>query len=419
MNVNTTRFGVISLIAFLAALAILAWSGKYRPYDEQLIHIQAERILAPIDARIMNEPADLQVLLLSYGSTGDRTLTLQAWIALDAYPAMAPDIFARYGAHPNFQTILHRYGKDIIPVIHYFMVNDVLAIQAERALGKTLQNTTQSARKLWQSLSGQTPAFPPAPPASPPIENTPETRGAYAIRQIEADGHDLLGQFVIDRNGQVSRIQTKRVTQDIGDFLTSGLVNLERKSDTGTPLSTGDYASAAADTLLFATAFKLLRAGRSVAVAEQETATAGKATNTLKTSATRTPAQQLISRTRIFGASLMPHFPFLTRLGTWGAAIATTYVLLRHPSLINSLLGGLAHALDVPTWSVQLLGWFLIVGLLLSLLNRLTNLIWRPVRLGLHFARGARRILMAVFVRARRPRSTAGTSPDTPSKQPH
>lgn len=406
------RFSTLGPIAvlggLLGALAILIGGGHPRPYDEQLIHIQAERTLAPIDPRVMNEPADLQALLLAYGSTGDRVLQLKAWIALDTYPGMAPDILAHYGTAPEFQAILRRYGEAIIPVIHYFRVNDVFTLQAQQTIGNTIQRTTESARKLWDNLSGKDDSQVPAAASSKPVENTPDNRGWYAIRQIAVDGHDLLGQFVIATNGQVSRIQTKRVTQDIGNFLTGGIANLERKSDTGTALTAGDYVNAATDAVFFAAAFKLLRAGRTVATAEKEATAAGKGARAVNQAALRTSAaggtarMSLMQRTRIFGAALLPRTPFLARLGSWGAVIATGYVILRHPSLINSLLAGLAHTLGIAPGIVQFVGWWLILGLLLFLVSGLLNVVWRPVRLGLHLARGTRRVLVAVFVRRRR-----------------
>ncbi|HUX81365.1 MAG TPA: hypothetical protein VMV35_00860 [Halothiobacillus sp.] len=409
---NAYRVVVFSVIALLIAVSILL-QGTPRPYDEQLIHIQAEQTLAPIDLKILNEPADLQALLLSYDRPGDNVLLLKAAIALHTYPDWAPDIFTHYGVSPEFQAILRRYGEAIIPVIHYFMINDVFAIQAQQALGNTIQSTTESARKLWNSLSGKGDAPPPTTAAPKPVENTPESRGWYAIRQIEADGHDLLGQFVIDKNGQVSRIQTKRITQDVGDFLTSGLVNIEKKSDTGESMSTSDYFFAATDAVFFAAAFKLLKAGKSVATADKEVALAGKTTNSLKAApAAKASEMGLVKRTRIFGASLIPRFPVLAKMGMWGAVIATTYVIVRHPSLINSLLAGVAHTLGMAPWIVQLVGWFLIISLLLSLLSGLLNLVWRPVRLSFRLARGTRRMLIAVFIRSPRPESTAGTTPD-------
>lgn len=405
------RVFIFSVIALLIAVAILL-QGTPRPYDEQLIHIQAEQTLAPIDPKILNASADLQALLLSYDRPGDNVLLLKAAIALHTYPDWTPDILTRYGTAPEFQAILRRYGEAVIPVIHYFMVNDVFTIQAQQALGNTLQSTTESARKLWNSLSGKGDAPPPTTAAPKPVENTPENRGGYAIRQIGADGYDLLGQFVIDKNGQVSRIQTKRITQDVGNFLTSGLVNIEKKSDTGEPVTTGDYFFAATDAVFFAAAFKLLRAGRFVAVTEKEAATAGKSVETLKVATARTSAMGLVTRTRIFGASLIPRFPVLAKMGMWGAVIATGYVIVRHPSLINSLFAGLAHTLGIATWIVQLVGWFLIVSLLLSLLSGLLNLVWRPVRLSVRLARGTRRMLIAVFIRSPRPEPTAETTPD-------
>jgi hypothetical protein len=73
----------------------VALSWKPVSYVEQLIRVQAEQELGPIDPRILEEPAQVQAILLDYAADKEpvrKELVLKAWIALSRYPATAREI---------------------------------------------------------------------------------------------------------------------------------------------------------------------------------------------------------------------------------------------------------------------------------------------------------------------------------------
>jgi hypothetical protein len=49
------------------------------------------------------------------------------------------------------------------------------------------------------------------------------------------------------------------------------------------------------------------------------------------------------------------------RLAKYGAPVAVAYLALRHPSVLNSMLGMLADAAGLPVRLVQALGWTLVL----------------------------------------------------------
>jgi hypothetical protein len=72
-----------------------------------------------------------------------------------------------------------------------------------------------------------------------------------------------------------------------------------------------------------------------------------------------------VSRTKLFGSRLIPKRAFFRQLGTYGAAVATAYVVITHPSLVNSLLEELAELLGLNPLLVQFAGWLLIITIAL------------------------------------------------------
>src|SRR5450759_3660741 len=98
----------------VVALAIcVVW--KPVSYGEQLIRVQTEQELAHIDKAIMDEPVEVQAVLLDY--SGDKEFVLKAWIALSKYPEKTREILSQYGSEPEFRDILKSYGESVIPVI--------------------------------------------------------------------------------------------------------------------------------------------------------------------------------------------------------------------------------------------------------------------------------------------------------------
>lgn len=315
-------------VAIVLSLAIGQFSTAM-PYQERLIRIQAEQELGHIDAAILKEPLSIQALLLNY--SGDKELTLKAWIALSKYPEETRKIFTDYGSRLDFKEILRNYGEPIIPVIQYFQENDVWSVHVMNVLKNTLSGIGQ-----WLGLS----------PPQKPQEFGPEERGLYAIQFIKNEGHDLLGQFVVDKDKKVKWNQTDRTLKALISFFTGGIRNLETKKDLGEDITASDVFWAGLDVAVVAVPAKLLGAG-------------GKAVG-------RTGKElSLTTRTKVFAPRLLSEGKIFQKLGKYGAVAATAYIIIKHPSLINSVFAELAKLLGFPPWLVQFAGWALIVFLVL------------------------------------------------------
>lgn len=340
MNLRKPLFFLVAAVA--VALAI----GQFwQPlsYGEQLILIQSEQALAPIDKRILREPLEVQSVLLDYAD--DRELVLQAWLALTSYPDKARPVLLLYGAEPEFREILKRYGGAVIPPIQYFLENDLWSVKARDYSAKTIESFADSAKILWERISGNAektakPAAPPKPGELGPLE-----RGWYAVNFIKEEGQHFIGQFVVDNDSKVKWNQTDRIVQGVSSFFTSGIRTLEAKYDLGEDVTNRDYFWAGLDVAVIALPFKLLRAGKAVE-------TSGK-------------ALPLTTRTRLFAPRLVSKAAIFQKVGKYGALAATIYIVAAHPSLINSLLGELAGVMGLPPWLVQFAGWALIVTVVL------------------------------------------------------
>ena len=311
-------------------------------YVEQLIRIQAEQELGHIDPRILEEPAQVQATLLDYAA--DQELLLKAWIALSKFPANGREILLLYGTEPEFTEILRRYGDAIVPVIQYFRDNDVWTVRAMDTTGRAVKSTMEAARRLWQRVMGNESEAPqPAPPK--PVELGPVERGWYAVHFIKHEGHDFLGQFSVPADGKARWNQTDRIVKASTSFFTSGVRNLETRIDLGQDVTAADVFWAGLDVALVAVPAKLLLSGRIAARSGQEL--------------------NLASRTRLVAPRLLPKGELFRKLGTYGAAAATLYVIARHPSLLNSVFAELAELAGVSPWIVQAAGWSVVIGFLI------------------------------------------------------
>jgi len=313
----------------VAALAV-ALSWKPVSYVEQLIRIQAEQELGHIDPRILEEPAQVQATLLDYAA--DQELVLKAWVALSKYPAPAREILLLYGTEPEFRDILRRYGDAVIPVIQYFRDNDVWTVRA-------LDTVSGALKDLWDRLTGSGQAKPGR------VELGPAERGWYAVHFIKHEGYDFLGQFAVHTDGKARWNQTDRVVKASTAFFTSGVRNLETKIDLGQDITGTDAFWAGLDVALVAVPAKLLLSGRVVARSGQEL--------------------NFAARTRLVAPRLLPKGEFFRKLGAYGAAAATIYIVARHPSLLNSVLAELAELAGISPWIVQAAGWSVVIAFLI------------------------------------------------------
>lgn len=351
---------VLCTLAVAAALAIGYFSTS-TPYYEQLIRIQAEQQLGPIDKNIGNEPLDIQAMLLDY--SGDKTLTLKAWIALSKYPAQTREVLRLYGSEPEFQDVLRRFGEPVIPVVKYFLDNDVLTLKVMETVKSAGQSIGNSATAAWNWATGKV-ATPPNANANPQQNSLgPTERGRYAINFVRGEGHQFLGQFDVDIQGQAHWNQTNRVVIGVSSFFTSGISNLERKYDLHDEVKINDVFFAGIDVIPMVAALKLLQAGKMVAASGKELS--------------------LVSRTRIYGAKLIPKSGVFLRLGKYAAIAATVYIVASHPSLINSLFEEAAKLLGLDPWLVQFVGWAILITLLLYPFSWVLMILARVVLLGL------------------------------------
>ena len=333
------RKSLLFLSIAVVVASIICLFSTVRPYGEQLIHIQAEEELSHIDKRILSEPAEVQSIMLDYST--DNELVLKAWIALAKYPEQARQVLLLYGSEPEFKEILKNHGESVIPAIQYFLENDVWSVKMIDYSTRTIKSFADAAKKLWNRILGK--AEPKlAPVAAAKIsELDPIERGWYAVNFIRKEGQHCLGQFMVDKDKKVKWNQTDRIFQGFISFFTNGVRTLETKRDLGEEITAGDYFWAGLDFALVAAPFKLLRAGKTVE-------SSGK-------------ALPLTTRTRLFAPRLISKAQIFQKLGKYGAIAATAYIIVVHPSLVNSLFSEFANMMGWDPLLVQFAGWFLII----------------------------------------------------------
>ncbi|TAH11096.1 MAG: hypothetical protein EAZ11_10375 [Curvibacter sp.] len=354
---------VIAVAALISA-GIVYWSTSL-PFAHNLIRIQTEKKLGAIDKRIVDAPLETQALLLDYAGDEDidaksprGELVLKAWIAFSKYPEQSPEVFRLYGSDPAFQKILRNYGEIIVPVIQYFLDNDVTSLHVMSSVNNVIQATKQTAESATNAVKnffgiGQgNPEPQPEPqpqpqpqpqPAQQPLG--PTERGLYAIGFIGAEGHKFLGQFVLDSKGQVQWNTTDRVAGGVVNFLVGGVSNLETKIRRDEEIEKSDYFFAALDVVPFVASVKLLKMGRVAAASEKELS--------------------LVSKTRLYGARLIPKSEALQKMGKYGVIAATGYVIVTHPSLLNSVFSAIAELLGLNPTLVKFIGWFALISIVL------------------------------------------------------
>jgi hypothetical protein len=369
--------------AIVVALAIcVVW--KPVSYGEQLIRVQAEQELAHIDKAIMDEPVEVQAVLLDY--SGDKEFVLKAWIALSKYPEKTREILSQYGSEPEFRDILKSYGESVIPVIQYFREKDVFSVVARDAAGRAMQSVTKSAKELWERMTGNEPANSNPAAQTPPRELGPNERGWYAINFIRNEGHDFLAQFVVTGDKEVKWNQTDRVLKAITAFFASGIRTLETKHDLGEAITTSDLFWAGLDVAVVAVPAKLLGAGKAVARSGEEL--------------------NLAARTRLFAPRLLSKGQIFRKLGKYGAVAATVYIVVTHPSLLNSVFTEIAELMGLSPWLVLFVGWFLIIALALYPFSWLLKGLARFILFGLSWLEQSRtESIRTIAPAASRPRA--------------
>lgn len=332
------------ILGLALALAVLI-SAVSRPMavEERLVTVQARELMPHFDA-LRHEPVEVQAAIVDLGD--DPLLLLKAQVALLSYPEMARRVFPLYAAEAEFQEVLRRYGEHALPPIDYFLQEPVASIEWMNAASQQYQR----AREYWAQLRGQ--GSEEAGERAGSGDLTPEERGWYAVNFIRAEGHDFLGQFVVDAQGNTQWVQTERVLEGIGQFFASGVRQLETRYRTGDEITASDIGWASVDVLVFASAVKLLRAGRAAATA---TRSAGVSTRSAALAARIAGGGRLILSS--------------ARYAKWPVIIGAGYLVLRHPGIINDVFAGIADVLGVSPLAIQVMGWLLILAPALYLMS--------------------------------------------------
>ncbi|MGM0952485.1 MAG: hypothetical protein ACQEW7_05855 [Pseudomonadota bacterium] len=334
----------------LAVALILTVSSNPMPIEERLIRIQAEDVLGEFPD-LETEPLELQGALLDMAH--DELLLLKARAAFLRYPEMTRELFPLYGPEQEFREILRSYGENILPPIHYFLSRPIGSIE----LMNTAANKYQSLRDFLtgngESSEKQTTAGTDS--------LLPAERGWYAVGFIQEEGHNFLGQFVVSAQGEVTWVTTERVLENINQLFASGIRNLEIQYRTDGDISASDIGWASVDVLVFASALKVLRVGRAMAVSTRGAARG-----------TRSAA--LGTRLANSGRMILNS----ARYAKWPAVIGAGYLVVTHPSIINDVFAEVAEVLGYPAWLVQFLGWLLILVPVLYISSWLTRFLVRP-----------------------------------------
>lgn len=345
------KFYVLLLASiFLALIITTLWPGH--SFEEQLIWIQAKKELGDTVNNIEDPSIEIQSVLLDYSE--DRELVLKAQLALMKYPEQAREILLLFGSELEFQEILLAYVESVIPVIHYFLTTDIKrTIKLRDNAGKF---ASDFKKKWWNGIENNN--------DETQHDFGLEQQGWYAIQSIKNGGHDFLGQFAVDDQGEVKWIQTERVTEGLTAFFTSGIRGLETRYATEQEITGDDLLWAGVDVLAAAGTLKLLRAGRQVA-------RTGKSIGLTRT-------------TTLFGSRLMMT-GFAGRLFKYSAIAATAWVVIKHPSLISSLFAEVGQLFGIPPILAQIIGVALLAFVFLYPTLWFLKLFIRPVNMAVRF----------------------------------
>lgn len=425
------KFYVAAAIALVVSVTAVLTLTPAVPENVR-IKDQAAAALPGFGRAIRQSPPAVAAVLLHYAHADNKLPLYLAEASLLKYPAMARKILPVYGERPAFIAILRRYGTSIFPPIDYFMTHRVRSVdamvytagkmRAARAgfddatatlgrllgLGPAGDDGTQAGARpdhdLGHTRGGE--AFDGGrrgrptrrkPSAATGSGNagrdegrhrqvTPVLRGWFAVRFIDREGHDFLGQFTIAKDGQVVWLQSKRVLQDLNTFFAGGISTLDKRYQTGQGITVNDAGWAAADVIGAATGLKLLSAGKWAATGARTGRSFGDAGRSAgaveKTGRSARAAEQAPGAPHAAENAVTPRHATLgaglatagraaggglrgARYAKWPVIVGTAYLVVKHPSVISGMLSRAAHVLGLPGRLVQFVGWFII---LLSLL---------------------------------------------------
>ena len=343
-------FAIFVLAALLATFFSLA--AEPVPVEQKLIRINANDVLGEFPG-IEHESVDLQAVLADMAR--DPLLILKARAALLKYPVMARQLLEIYGGEPDFQKILRHHGDSVLPPIHYFMSNPVGSIEWMSRIG----GQYQLFKKWFTNHENGATIVDSVQPL------TPTERGWYAVQYIRTEGHDFLGQFLVNPEGKVEWLASERVLEGLNQLFAGGLRQLEKRQRMNEPIDAGDIGWAALDVAVFAGAVKVLRIGRFAAATTQN---ASRGTRSAALAVRFSRGGRLV-----LGSA---------RYAKWPLMVSASYLIITHPSLINDLLVELADVIGAPALLIQWVGWSLLLMPALYLLRGLCFILGKHNRAG-------------------------------------
>lgn len=248
MRLWLTMLAIATVLA--GGLAALASSEAFEP---RLVRLEAQRTLPAIEASLAQESAELNAIFLHYAE--DQALWMSAHLAILRYGDIARVALREYAALPEFQQVLVRFGPDAVLPIIYYRDNDIATLRAQHWVGEHYQQLSRWWSEETEDVQEQ---------GGPTdiAEWSPYRRGQMGIALLDTEGHGLLNQFVVDREGDVHWLQSERVVAGLSDFFTSGIRNLENQWRRDAAIGAADVGWAGVDLLLMASTVKVLRAGR-------------------------------------------------------------------------------------------------------------------------------------------------------------
>ena len=346
------RIALLLTIA-LALAATIAAGTTDAPYEDRLVDVALRQTSAADWSSVAAQPIALKALLLDY----DHELAFKAQLGLEKYGADAQDVLLRFGDDPTFQEVIRQYGENILPVIAYFVKNDVASIRLSYLAQQKSEAAIAAAQGFWAKLWQPEPVESPSAADKEKDKDTaqelatygPDLRGQRAIAFIAHEGHAFLAQFVLDPQGQAVWVQTERTLGAAKTFFFSGVIGLEKKYKSGQPLEAVDVLSAGMDVFIVVGTFKALKFLR----AGQQARAVG-----------------VMKRTQLLGAPLLRGSTLGRYAMKYGAIAGTAYVVVKHPSLLNGVFVTIGQWLGLSPFLAKLGGWsLLLVPLLLPLLS--------------------------------------------------
>ena len=334
------RICLVCATAFALATVIAAVSTD-SPYEDRLIDVALLQSDAPRWNSVALNSSAVKALLMDY----DNELAFKAQLAIEKYGDDAQDVLERFGDDATFQQVIKQYGENTVPVIAYFVKNDIASIRLLYVARQKGDAAVAAAKESWANLWPQKLKDIESAANEAPQAYGPDLRGQQAIAMISREGHQFLSQFVTNSHGQATWIQTERTLNAMKSLFFSGVIDLEKKYKSGASLQAVDIFDAGADVFFLAGSFKAIKFLRSA----KEARSLG-----------------VVKRTQLLGAPLLRKSALGRQIFKYGAIAGTAYLMVRHPSLLNGAFVTLGKLLGIPPFLAKLAGWGLLLTPLLA-----------------------------------------------------